>query len=55
MARLRHPDPDPRPTDGGSYLLDPTTGKWIDQDRKPAPVTPAPIPAAAMSDDPIDA
>jgi hypothetical protein len=52
MARPR-PEPDPRPTDGGSYLLDEATGKWINQDRKP--VTPEPIPAAAMSDDTIDA
>jgi hypothetical protein len=54
MARSR-PEPDPRPTDGGSYLLDEATGKWINQDRKPAPVMTDPAPAAAMSDDPIDA
>jgi hypothetical protein len=43
MARSK-PDPDPRPTDGGSYLLDEATGKWIDQDAKPAEcVMPCPI------------
>jgi hypothetical protein len=53
MARQR-PEPDPRPTDGGSYLLDEATGKWISQDPKPAPVPPAPVPAAELSDE-IDA
>jgi hypothetical protein len=48
------PEPDPRPTDGGSYLLCPDTGKWIDQEA-PAPVAPAPIaPIDALSDDPAD-
>ena len=38
------PKPDPMPTDGGSYLLDEATGKWIDQDAKPAEcVMPTPI------------
>ncbi len=53
MARS-NPAPDPRPTDGGSYLLDETTGKWIDQDAKPAEcVMPCPIPPEA--DDSLDA
>jgi hypothetical protein len=49
MARSK-PDPDPRPTDGGSYLLDEATGKWIDQERgvMPAPITPE-------ADDSLDA
>jgi hypothetical protein len=53
MARSK-PEPDPRPTDGGSYLLDEATGKWIDQDAKPAEcVIPAPITPEA--DDSLDA
>lgn len=53
MARPK-PEPDPRPTDGGSYLLDEATGKWIDQDRKSAEcVIPAFVPA--VSNDQIDA
>jgi len=47
MARSK-PETDPRPTDGGSYRLDPDTGKWIDQDAKPAEcVMPTPAPAAS--------
>jgi len=54
MARSR-PEPDPRPTDGGSYLLDEATGKWIDQACKPAEcVMPSPI-TPATSDDEINA
>ena len=53
MARSK-PEPDPRPMDGGSYLLDPATGKWIDQEAKPAEcVMPEPVPAS--SNDEIDA
>jgi hypothetical protein len=51
MARSK-PEPDPRPTDGGSYLLDPDTGKWIDQDKPAECVMPA--PTAAVSDDQIN-
>jgi hypothetical protein len=52
MARSK-PEPDPRPTDGGSYLLDEATGKWIDQDCPPAAecVMPNPAPIDALSDD----
>lgn len=53
MARSK-PEPDPRPTDGGSYRLDPDTGKWIDQDRKPAECV-MPASAPAQSNDEIDA
>jgi hypothetical protein len=53
MARSK-PEPDPRPTDGGSYLLDEATGKWIDQDHKPAECV-MPTPAPAPSNDEIDA
>jgi hypothetical protein len=53
MARSK-PEPDPRPTDGGSYRLDAATGKWIDQDAKPSEcVMPSPIPLEA--DDSLDA
>jgi hypothetical protein len=53
MARSK-PEPEPRPTDGGSYLLDEASGKWIDQDAKPAEcVMPAPITPEA--DDSLDA
>jgi hypothetical protein len=45
MARSK-PEPDPRPTDGGSYLLDPDTGKWINQDEPAGRVTPFPAPAS---------
>lgn len=41
MARSR-PEPDPIPRDGGSYLLDPDTGKWVNQEM-PAPVIPEPV------------
>jgi len=45
MAR-QQPKPEPIPADGGSYLLDPATGQWIDQDHKPAEcVMPTPQPA----------
>jgi hypothetical protein len=53
MARSK-PEPDPRPTDGGSYLLDEATGKWINQDCKPAECV-MPTPAPALSNDEIDA
>jgi hypothetical protein len=53
MARSK-PEPDPRPTDGGSYLLDESTGKWIDQDVKPVECV-MPVPAPAASNDEIDA
>jgi hypothetical protein len=36
MARSR-PEPDPIPRDGGSYLLDPGTGKWVNQEMPPVP------------------
>jgi hypothetical protein len=41
MARSK-PEPEPRPSDGGSYLLDEATGKWIDQELvvMPAPTEP---------------
>jgi hypothetical protein len=53
MARSK-PEPDPRPMDGGSYLLDEATGKWIEQCVKPAEcVMPEPVPAS--SNDEIDA
>jgi hypothetical protein len=40
MARSK-PEPEPRPSDGGSYLLDEATGKWIDQEQvMPAPTEP---------------
>lgn len=52
MVRSNKPDPDPRPTDGGSYRLDEATGKWIDQD-KPAECV-MPTPAPALSDDPAN-
>jgi hypothetical protein len=56
MARTK-PEADPRPTDGGSYLLDSATGKWIDQEAPPAEcVMPAFAPVIdAPSDDPSDA
>jgi len=58
MARSK-PEPDPRPTDGGSYLLDAKTGRWIDNYAAPAEcVMPAPAPAPttpATSDDEINA
>jgi|688.fasta_scaffold16707_14 hypothetical protein len=53
MARSK-PEPDPRPTDGGSYLLDEATGKWIDQGHKPAECV-MPTPAPAPSNDEINA
>jgi hypothetical protein len=52
MARPK-PEPDPRPTDGGSYRLDEATGKWLDQDAEPECVMPCPIPSEA--DDSLDA
>jgi hypothetical protein len=43
MARSR-PEPDPIPRDGGSYLLDPDTGRWINQEQPAAaPVMPEPV------------
>jgi hypothetical protein len=47
------PKPDPRPTDGGSYLLDEATGKWIDQDAKPAECA-MPAPITPKADDSLN-
>jgi hypothetical protein len=55
MARSK-PEPDPRPTDGGSYRLDEATGKWLDNYAAPAEcVMPAPAPAPALDNEQIDA
>ena len=55
MARSK-PEPDPRPTDGGSYRLDEETGKWIDNYATPTEcVMPAPAPAPALDNEQIDA
>lgn len=54
MARSKS-EPDPRPTDGGSYRLDEATGKWIDQDHPPVAECVMPEPAPAPSNDEIDA
>ena len=54
MARSQsHPQPEPIPADGGSYLLDPATGKWIDQS-KPAECV-MPIISAPAESNEIDA
>jgi hypothetical protein len=40
MARKSTPDVEPLPSLGGSYLLDPSTGKWVLQSlgaEEPAP------------------
>lgn len=41
----RKVDPEPRPTDGGSYRLDDATGKWIDLDAAAECVMPEPTEA----------
>jgi hypothetical protein len=52
MAKTK-PQPEPIP-DGGSYLLDEKTGKWIDREATTAEcVMPAPEPEP--TDDPADA
>jgi hypothetical protein len=47
MAKAK-PNPDPRPTDGGSYLLDEATGQWICNNGCPLP--PPPEPAVIEAD-----
>jgi len=39
----KHPEPEPRPTVGGSFTLDPLSGKWL-------PTEEVQVPAAADSE-----
>lgn len=44
-----NPLPDPLPSEGGSYLLDPATGKWELLDRtEPAKLPSAQLPATEL-------
>jgi hypothetical protein len=52
MAKTK-PQPEPIP-DGGSYLLDEKTGKWVDREATPA-VCVMPAPETEPTDDPADA
>jgi hypothetical protein len=54
MARSK-PEPDPQPADGGSYLLNEATGKWIDQGDQPAVECVMPCPIDTSTNDSVNA